>query len=93
MILVTRATGTAGRPLVELLAAEGAGVRAVTRDSKAAGLPAGVEVVEGDPSRPFGAEGRPGRQAQRVERRAARHVTIGGWTAPGSTAGCGRCGW
>jgi uncharacterized protein YbjT (DUF2867 family) len=52
MILVTAATGTVGRPLVELLAAEGAGVRAVTRDPKAAGLPAGVEVVEGDPSRP-----------------------------------------
>jgi uncharacterized protein YbjT (DUF2867 family) len=52
MILVTGATGTIARPLVELLAAEGAEVRAVTRDPAAAALPAGVEVVEGDPSRP-----------------------------------------
>jgi uncharacterized protein YbjT (DUF2867 family) len=52
MILVTGATGTIGRPLIDLLAAEGARVRAVTRDPHAAGLPAGVEVVEGDPSRP-----------------------------------------
>src|SRR6266536_3295799 len=52
MILVTGATGTIGRPLVDLLAMEGAEVRAVTRDRRAAGLPADVEVVEGDPSRP-----------------------------------------
>jgi uncharacterized protein YbjT (DUF2867 family) len=52
MILVTGATGTVGRPLVELLAAERVAVRAVTRHPAAAGLPAGVEVVEGDPSRP-----------------------------------------
>jgi uncharacterized protein YbjT (DUF2867 family) len=52
MILVTGATGTIGRPLTDLLATEGAKVRAVTRDPRAAGLPAGVEVVVGDPSRP-----------------------------------------
>ena len=52
MILVTGATGTIGRPLLSLLAAEGAQVRAVTRDPQASGLPAGVEVVAGDPSRP-----------------------------------------
>ncbi|MGH3342820.1 MAG: SDR family oxidoreductase [Carbonactinosporaceae bacterium] len=52
MFLVTGATGTIGRPLVGLLAGEGAKVRAVTRNPLAAGLPAHVEVVEGDPSRP-----------------------------------------
>lgn len=52
MFLVTGATGTVGRPLVELLTGAGAKVRAVTRDPLAAGLPADVEVVQGDPSRP-----------------------------------------
>ncbi|MEV0202024.1 NAD(P)H-binding protein [Nonomuraea sp. NPDC050691] len=52
MILVTGATGALGRPLVRLLAREGAKVRAVTRDPDAARLPDGVEVVRGDPSRP-----------------------------------------
>lgn len=52
MILVTGATGTIGRPLMDLLTSEGAEVRAVTRDPNAAGLPAAVEIVEGDPARP-----------------------------------------
>jgi uncharacterized protein YbjT (DUF2867 family) len=52
MILVTGATGLVGRPLIDLLVSEGADVRAVTRDPRRAGLPAGVEIVEGDPSRP-----------------------------------------
>ncbi|GAA3579955.1 NAD(P)H-binding protein [Nonomuraea rosea] len=52
MILVTGATGAIGRPLTELLAAEGAAVRAVSRDPAAARLPAGVEVVGGDPASP-----------------------------------------
>src|SRR6266536_2007173 len=52
MILVTGATGTIGRPLIDVLVDEGAEVRAVTRNPLAAGLPAGVEVVQGDPSRP-----------------------------------------
>lgn len=52
MLLVTGATGTIGRPLIDLLTIEGAEVRAITRNPLAAGLPAGVEVVEGDPSRP-----------------------------------------
>jgi uncharacterized protein YbjT (DUF2867 family) len=52
MILVTGATGNIGRPLIGVLVGEGARVRAVTRNPQAAGLPADVEVVEGDPSRP-----------------------------------------
>jgi uncharacterized protein YbjT (DUF2867 family) len=52
MILVTGATGNIGRPLIDVLVGEGARVRAVTRNPQAAGLPADVEVVEGDPSRP-----------------------------------------
>jgi uncharacterized protein YbjT (DUF2867 family) len=52
MLLVTGATGTIGRPLIDVLVDEGVKVRAVTRGPQAAGLPAGVEVVEGDPSRP-----------------------------------------
>jgi uncharacterized protein YbjT (DUF2867 family) len=52
MILITGATGTIGRPLIDLLVEEGAKVRAVTRDPRAADLPAGVDVVEGDPARP-----------------------------------------
>jgi uncharacterized protein YbjT (DUF2867 family) len=51
-MLITGATGTIGRPLVDLLVGEGATVRAVTRNPLAAGLPAHVEVVAGDPGRP-----------------------------------------
>jgi NAD(P)-dependent dehydrogenase (short-subunit alcohol dehydrogenase family) len=52
MILVTGATGTVGRPLIELLASEGVKVRAVTHNPQAAGLPAGIEIAGGDLSRP-----------------------------------------
>jgi uncharacterized protein YbjT (DUF2867 family) len=52
MLLVTGATGTIGRPLIDILVNQGAKVRAVTHNPQAAGLPAGVEVVEGDLSRP-----------------------------------------
>jgi uncharacterized protein YbjT (DUF2867 family) len=52
MILITGATGSLGRYLIDVLARDGADVRAVTRHPGTAGLPAGVEVVEGDPSRP-----------------------------------------
>jgi len=51
-ILVTGATGTIGRPLVEQLAQGGHAVRALTRRPDAAGLPAGVRVHEGDLARP-----------------------------------------
>lgn len=44
-ILVTGATGNVGRPLVTLLAAAGAQVRAVTRTPASARFPAGVDVV------------------------------------------------
>jgi uncharacterized protein YbjT (DUF2867 family) len=52
MILVTGATGTVGGPLINLLRAAGTDVRALTRDSANASLPADVDVVQGDPSRP-----------------------------------------
>lgn len=47
-ILVTGATGNVGRPLVAGLLAEGAQVRALTRDPVAAGFPPGVAVTGGD---------------------------------------------
>ncbi|UYB54215.1 NmrA/HSCARG family protein [Xanthomonas sp. AM6] len=47
-ILVTGATGTVGRHVVEQLAKRGANVRALVRDPAKANLPAGVEVVQGD---------------------------------------------
>lgn len=52
MLLITGATGTIGRPLVELLAAQGVPVRAVSRSPGKAALPVGVEVVAGDPAKP-----------------------------------------
>ncbi|WP_336217149.1 NAD(P)H-binding protein [Nonomuraea sp. LPB2021202275-12-8] len=52
MILVTGATGTIGRPLLDLLISEGIKVRATTRSPETAGLPGEVAVVEGDPARP-----------------------------------------
>ena len=52
MLLITGATGTFGRPLIDALVNEDVKVRAVTHDPQAASLPAGVEVVEGDLSRP-----------------------------------------
>jgi uncharacterized protein YbjT (DUF2867 family) len=52
MLLVTGATGTIGRPLIDALVNEDVKVRAVTHDSQAANLPAGVEVVEADLARP-----------------------------------------
>jgi uncharacterized protein YbjT (DUF2867 family) len=54
VILVTGPTGTIGRPLVNVLATAGEQVRALARHTGilADGLPAGVEVVPGDLSRP-----------------------------------------
>jgi uncharacterized protein YbjT (DUF2867 family) len=46
-ILVTGATGTVGRQVVEQLVKRGAEVRALVRDATKANLPAGVSVVQG----------------------------------------------
>ncbi|WP_437964482.1 NmrA/HSCARG family protein [Sorangium sp. So ce260] len=47
-ILVTGATGTVGRQVVEQLAKRGADVRALVRDPAKANFPAGVAVAQGD---------------------------------------------
>lgn len=47
-ILVTGATGTVGRQVVEQLVKRGADVRAFVRNPAKASFPAGVDVVEGD---------------------------------------------
>jgi uncharacterized protein YbjT (DUF2867 family) len=47
-ILVTGATGTIGRQVVEQLTKRGADVRALVRDPAKANFPAGVTVVQGD---------------------------------------------
>jgi uncharacterized protein YbjT (DUF2867 family) len=51
-ILVTGATGNVGRPLVTGLLAEGAQVRALTRDPAAATFPPGAAVAGGDYAAP-----------------------------------------
>src|SRR5215472_4322134 len=51
-ILVTGATGNIGRPLVAGLLADGARVRALTRDPAAAAFPPGVAVAGGDYAAP-----------------------------------------
>ncbi|WP_152048626.1 SDR family oxidoreductase [Aureimonas psammosilenae] len=47
-ILVTGATGTVGRNVVEQLASRGADVRALVRDPSNANLPSGVVAMQGD---------------------------------------------
>lgn len=47
-ILVTGATGTIGRLVIEQLSQRGAAVRALVRDPAKASFPASVEVVQGD---------------------------------------------
>src|SRR3954453_7975736 len=47
-ILVTGATGTVGRNVVDHLVRRGADVRALVRDPAKANLPAGVSVAQGD---------------------------------------------
>ncbi|MFK8848336.1 NAD(P)H-binding protein [Streptomyces sp. Ac-502] len=56
MIVVTGATGNIGRSLVGRLLAEGASVRALTRDPERAGLPAGAETVRADLTGPAALE-------------------------------------
>ena len=48
MILITGATGTIGNEVSQLLARQGANVRAMTRDPSRARMPAGIDVVPGD---------------------------------------------
>jgi uncharacterized protein YbjT (DUF2867 family) len=48
MFFVTGATGNAGSAVVQALVSDGHQVRALVRDDRAAGLPAGVEPVVGD---------------------------------------------
>ncbi|MEG9550315.1 NAD(P)H-binding protein [Streptomyces baarnensis] len=55
-ILVTGATGTVGRRVVEQLLERGEHVRALTRDPARAELPAGVDVVRGDLTDPASLE-------------------------------------
>jgi uncharacterized protein YbjT (DUF2867 family) len=52
MILVTGATGNVGSALVDVLVGDGVDVIAVTRNPDTANLPAGAQVVAGDPSQP-----------------------------------------
>lgn len=47
-ILVTGATGRVGRQVVDQLVQRGAAVRVLVRDPSKGGVPAGVEVVQGD---------------------------------------------
>jgi uncharacterized protein YbjT (DUF2867 family) len=56
-ILVTGATGNVGRRVIAQLVSAGVSVRALVRDGQQARLPEGVEVVEGDLSRPSTLEG------------------------------------
>ncbi|MEW2087333.1 NAD(P)H-binding protein [Streptomyces sp. NPDC005283] len=51
-VLVTGATGSVGRHVVDRLVAAGVGVRVLTRTPSAAGFHAGVEVFEGDLEQP-----------------------------------------
>lgn len=51
-VLVTGATGTVGRHVVDQLLRSGRRVRALTRDPAQADLPAGVEIVGGDLTAP-----------------------------------------
>ncbi len=52
MILITGATGTIGRELIQQLSNTGAAVRAMVRNPAKAAFPAGVEVVRGDFTEP-----------------------------------------
>jgi uncharacterized protein YbjT (DUF2867 family) len=69
-ILVTGATGNVGRPLVAGLLADGARVRALTRNPAAASFPPGVAVAGGDYATP-------GLLAQAVRGADAVFVNIG----------------
>ncbi|WP_327706798.1 NAD(P)H-binding protein [Streptomyces decoyicus] len=57
-LLATGATGNVGRRVVQLLAARGTTMRALTRSPEVAELPEGVEVTGGYLSEPDTLEGR-----------------------------------
>jgi uncharacterized protein YbjT (DUF2867 family) len=92
MILVTGATGTVGGEVAAALAGRGEPVRAVVRDpARAAHLPAGVEVVQGDLDLPesltpaldgaravflLGGWGDMPQLASRIERAGVEHVVL-----------------
>src|ERR1700704_6408679 len=53
MIVITGATGTVGRPFIDLLADEGVGVNPIPHPPAAGrGIPCLRRVAEGDPSKP-----------------------------------------
>jgi uncharacterized protein YbjT (DUF2867 family) len=75
-VLVTGATGRVGRAVIDLLVGAGVPVRALTRGSEPAALPANVEVVTGDLTVPDSLD---------VALRGAGTVFLV-WTAPPATA-------
>ncbi|GAA2064872.1 NAD(P)H-binding protein [Streptomyces albiaxialis] len=87
MHLVTGSTGNVGRPLVELLAAAGAPVRALSRDPEkaAAALPPAVEVVRdaaGGAGAPEEAEGPGVFPLEGVRAVFVNHAAVGDRLAP-----------
>ena len=63
-MLVTGATGTIGRHVIDQLVQRGASVRALVRDPARADFPAGVDVVKGDLMDPDSLRGACHRTAQ-----------------------------
>jgi uncharacterized protein YbjT (DUF2867 family) len=79
MIVVTGATGTIGREVIDILLAGHHEVTAITRNPSAARLPSGVTVVHGNPSQPATLPDRAwhGADAVLVSPRAAGNAAAG----------------